>query len=104
LVGLEPPGLPLLAFKQAEDAKGFVLRLCDFVGAGGNAKLTLPKPAGEAFLCNLVEAIAASQESHGKTATPPPSPILSETGTSGRKTVVVPLKPFGLTTVKVRFD
>ena len=104
LLGLEPAGLPLLAFKQAQDAKGFVLRLGDFAGAGGTATLTLPKPAGEAFLCNLVEATAASQESAGKTAAAPPSPILSEAGASGRKTVVVPLKPFGLATVKVRFE
>jgi len=104
LVSLEPAGLPLLAFKQAEDAKGFVLRLCDFADAGGQAKLTLPKPAGEAVLCNLVEANAASQESGGKPGAPPPSPILSEAGASGRKTVVVPLKPFGLATVKVRFE
>ena len=104
LVGLEPAGLPLLAFKQAEDAKGFVLRLCDFAGAGGEAKLTFPKPAGEAFLCNLVEAGAVSQEARGKTGALPPSPLLSEAGASGRKSFLVPLKRFGLATVKVRFE
>jgi hypothetical protein len=85
LVGVEPAGLPLLAFKQAEDTKGFVFRVCDFAGAGGQATLALPKPAGEAFLCDLVEANAALQQSRGKT-------------------VVVPVKPFGLATVKVRFE
>ncbi|MGA2864760.1 MAG: polysaccharide lyase family protein [Verrucomicrobiota bacterium] len=85
LLGLEPVGLPLLAFKQAEDQKGFVFRVCDFAGAGGKVKLTLPRPASETFSCDLVEANAAKQEARGKT-------------------VVAPLKPFAPATLKVRFE
>jgi alpha-mannosidase len=84
LVGVEPAGLPLMAFKQAEDEKGFVFRVCDFAGAGGSLKLTLPKAASETFTCDLVETHAVKQDSHGKTVT-------------------APLKPFAPTTVKVQF-
>ena len=84
LVGVEPAGLPLMAFKQAEDEQGFVFRVCDFSGATGNFKLTLPKPARETFTCDLVETHAVKQDSHGKTVT-------------------VPLKPFAPSTVKVQF-
>ena len=84
LVGVEPAGLPLMALKQAEDGNGFVFRVCDFSGAGGNLKLTLPKPARETFTCDLVEAHAAKQSSHGKKIT-------------------APVKPFAPVTVKVRF-
>ena len=58
LIAVEPTALPLMAFKQAEDGNGFVFRVCDFSGAGGNLKLTLPKPARETFTCDLVEANA----------------------------------------------
>ncbi len=74
-----------MAFKQAEDGDGFVLRVCDFAGAGGSLKLTLPKPARETFTCDLVEAHAVRQASHGKTIT-------------------APLKPFAPVTVKVQFQ
>jgi hypothetical protein len=84
LIGVEPSGLPLMAFKQAEDDKGFVFRVCDFSGVGGNFKLTLPKPARETFICDLVEAHPVKQDSHGKTIT-------------------APLKPFAPVTVKVQF-
>jgi hypothetical protein len=84
LIGVEPAGLPLMAFKQAEDEKGFVFRVCDFSGAGGNLKLTLPKPVRETFTCDLVETHAVKQESKGKTVT-------------------APLKPLAPSTVKVQF-
>jgi alpha-mannosidase len=84
LVGVQPAGLPLLAIKQAEDEKGFVFRVCDFAGVGGNLKLTLPKPARETFTCDLVEMQAVKQASYGKTIT-------------------APLKPFAPETVKVQF-
>jgi alpha-mannosidase len=84
LVGVEPVGLPLMAFKQAEDEQGFVFRVCDFSGVGGKLKLTLPKPARETFTCDLVETHPVKQDSHGKTIT-------------------APLKPFAPTTVKVLF-
>jgi alpha-mannosidase len=73
-----------MAFKQAEDEKGFVFRVCDFAGAGGSLKLTLPKAASETFTCDLVEMHAVKQDSHGKTVT-------------------APLKPFAPATVKVQF-
>jgi hypothetical protein len=84
LVGVEPAGLPLMAFKQAEDEKGFIFRVCDFSGAGGKLKLTLPKPARETFTCDLVETHPVKQDSHGKTVT-------------------ALLKPFAPSTVKVQF-
>jgi alpha-mannosidase len=84
LIGVEPVGLPLMAFKQAEDEKGYVFRVCDFAGVGGKLKLTLPKPAREAYTCDLVESHAVKQDSHGKTIT-------------------TPLKPFAPSTVKVHF-
>jgi alpha-mannosidase len=85
LIGVEPAGLPLMAFKQAEDGDGFVLRLCDFSGAGGKLKLTLPQPAREAYNCDLVEAHAVKQASHGKT-------------------ISAPVKPFAPATVKMKFQ
>ncbi len=84
LIGVGPAELPLMAFKQAEDGNGFVFRVCDFSGLGGSLKLTLPKPAREAFSCNLVEAHNDKLASRGRTVT-------------------APLKPFAPATVKVQF-
>jgi hypothetical protein len=61
------------------------LRVCDFAGAGGTLKLTLPKAASETFSCDLVEANASRQESRGKT-------------------LVAPLKAFAPATFKVHFQ
>ena len=85
LVSIQPARLPLMAFKQAEDESGFVFRVCDFSGADGALKLTLPKPAVEAFQCDLVEANARKQPGTGKTVT-------------------VPMKAFSPVTVKARFE
>jgi hypothetical protein len=74
-----------MAFKQAEDERGFVFRVCDFSGVGGNLKLTLPKPARETFTCDLVETHPVKQDSHGKSVT-------------------VPLKPFAPSSLKVQFQ
>jgi alpha-mannosidase len=71
LIGIEPAGLPLTAFKAAEDGKGYVLRLCDFAGEGGTAKLTLPRPVRELFRCDLVEANAQALKGRGKTISAP---------------------------------
>jgi hypothetical protein len=84
LVAAEPAGLPLMAFKQAEDGNGFVFRVCDLAGVGGSLKLTLPRAARETFTCDLVEGHAVKQSSRGKTIT-------------------APLKPFAPATVKVEF-
>ena len=85
LVQIQTASLPLLAFKQAEDDTGFVFRVCDFSGLDGKLKLTLPKPAVEAFQCDLVEANARNEQDHGQTLT-------------------VPVKAFSPATLKVRFE
>ncbi len=84
LIGVEPVGLPLMAFKQAEDEKGYIFRVCDFAGEGGNLKLTLPEKARETFTCDLVEDHPAKQKSHGKK-------------------ISVPLRPYAPATIKVQF-
>ena len=84
LVSIKPARLPLLAFKQAEDEAGFVFRVCDFSGRDGALKLTLPKPAVEAFQCDLVETDAQKEQGHGKT-------------------LKVPVKAFSPATLKVQF-
>jgi hypothetical protein len=71
LLAVQPAGLPLLAFKQAEDQNGFALRLCDFAGQGGTARITLPKAAVAVSSCDLVETHAREQKSNGKTVTAP---------------------------------
>ena len=85
LVTVKPKGLPLMAFKQAEDQRGFVFRVCDFSGEAGTLKLALPKPAIEVMSCDLVEANARPHQGRGKTVT-------------------APLKPFGPATLKVIFS
>jgi hypothetical protein len=85
LVSIHPAWLPLMAFKQAEDGRGFVMRVCDFSGGEGAMTLTLPKPAVEAFQCDLVEANGLREQSRGKKLT-------------------VPVKPFSPATLKVRFE
>ena len=85
LVSLEPASLPLMAFKQAEAEDGFIFRACDFSGAAGTLKLTLPRPAMETLSCDLVEANARTQ-------------------TQGRgATITLPVKAFSPVTLKVRF-
>ncbi len=77
-------GLPLTAFKEAEEKNGYVFRLCDFSGQGGTATLTLPKPVHQLFSCDLVEANAQKIKSRGKT-------------------IAVPVKTFAPVTLKARF-
>jgi hypothetical protein len=84
LLVVQPEGLPLLAFKQAEEQNGFILRLCDFAGLGGNARITLPKAAAAVSSCDLVETHAREEKTAGKT-------------------VAAPVKPFSPLTLKVRF-
>jgi alpha-mannosidase len=85
LVGVEPAGLPLMAFKPAEDQQGYIFRVCDFAGTNKTLKLTLPAKARETFTCDLVEAHPVKQDSHGKTIT-------------------APLRPFAPTTLKAAFQ
>lgn len=84
LIEVAPVGMPLTAFKQAEQQNGFVLRLCDFSGEDGTATLTLPKPVRDVFRCNLVESYPQKLPARGKT-------------------IEVPVKAFGLTTIEARF-
>ncbi len=84
LVEIQPSGLPLTTIKQAEDGNGFVFRLCDYAGVGGTAKLTLPAPAQDALVCNLVETEARPLKPQGRT-------------------LAAPVKPFGLLTLKAEF-
>ena len=84
LISVKPAGLPLMAFKQAEDENGFILRVCDLAGTGGPITLTLPKPVSEAARCDLVEANPVKARARGQTVT-------------------VPVKKWGLATVKVSF-
>lgn len=83
-VSVTPVGLPLTTIKEAEDANGFVFRLCDYTGVAGTAELTLPQPAHEVTSCNLVET-----EPHR----------LKERGHA----IKAPVKPFGLLTLKANF-
>jgi alpha-mannosidase len=85
LIGIEPAGLPLMAFKKAEDESGFVFRLCGFSGQGGKASLILPKDVANASSCNLVEANAQKLNVDGKT-------------------ISVPVKAFSPVTLKARFE
>ena len=84
LVRVQPEGLPLMAFKQAEDQAGFVLRTYDLSGRGGSMKVGLPRPAIEFMSCDLVESNARPLPGHGKS-------------------IQVPLKPYGPVTLKVLF-
>lgn len=75
-----------MALKQAEAEDGFIFRACDFSGAAGTLKLTLPKPAMETLSCGLVEANARTQP-------------------QGRgETVTLPVRAFSPVTLKVRFE
>jgi hypothetical protein len=71
LIGIEPAGLPLMAFKKAEDENGFIFRLCDFSGNGGTVTLKLPTPVAELFRSDLVEANAQKLKAEGKTISVP---------------------------------
>jgi alpha-mannosidase len=84
LIQVAPMGLPLTAFKEAEEKNGYIFRLCDFSGEGGTATLTLPKPVRELFSCDLVEANAQKMKGRGNT-------------------IAVPVKTFAPVTVKARF-
>lgn len=84
LVGVKPFGLPLTTIKEAEDGNGFIFRCCDYAGAGGKLRLTLPRPDDTAFRCNLVET------DEGKVK-------------GDSKTVVVGLTRFAPATVRVGF-
>jgi hypothetical protein len=85
LLAVQPAGLPLLAFKPAEDGTGYIFRLWDFSGNAGQAILTLPKPAASVFSCDLVEINARDGKSRGKT-------------------ISAPFGAFGPVTLKVRFE
>lgn len=85
LVQVKPSGLPLTTIKEAEDGKGFIFRCCDYAGAGGVFRLTLPCPAREAVKCNLVETDESQLKVHGRR-------------------VSLPLTPYGPASVRVQFE
>ena len=45
----------LTAFKRAEDGKGYVARVYNSVGVGGEAKVVCNLPFATATACNLLE-------------------------------------------------
>ena len=85
LVEVSPAELPLTTIKGAEDGDGFIFRCCDYAGAGGTLKLTLPRPAREVERCNLVET------DEGR---------LTERG----RRVSLPLTPYAPASVRVSFS
>ena len=81
---LDPPNVFLLTLKQAEDAKGIILRLMETEGKAATATLTLPHlEIAHAFRTNLAEEneSALETESHQ---------------------LAVPIRPFETVTVRVQ--
>jgi alpha-mannosidase len=85
--GLTPGNVVLTVVKKAEDDNGLIFRLYEFEGKQTQARLTLPKAAAGAVETDLMEK-------HGK-ALP-----LSGNGT----TLEMPLGPYEIKTVEVRFN
>ncbi|MBZ5564968.1 MAG: hypothetical protein LAP13_21425 [Acidobacteriia bacterium] len=55
---LEAPNLEFVAFKQAEDGDGYILRLKEVAGRSGETEVGFPwLSIEEAYLCNGVEAV-----------------------------------------------
>ncbi|HEX3625945.1 MAG TPA: polysaccharide lyase family protein [Verrucomicrobiae bacterium] len=82
---VRPVGLPLTAIKGAEDGDGFIFRCCDYAGAGGTFKLTLPKTVRDVTACNLVESNEGKVKGRGRN-------------------VSLPLTPFAPASLRVRFS
>ncbi len=58
LMTLEAPNLEFVTFKQAEDGKGYVLRLREVAGRTGEAEVSFPSlRIDKAYLCSGVEAV-----------------------------------------------
>ena len=58
LMTLAAPNLEFVAFKQAEDGDGYILRLKEVAGRSGETEVSLPLlRIAEAYLCNGVEAV-----------------------------------------------
>lgn len=56
LFTLDDPNLQVVTFKEAEDGDGFILRVREIAGRGGDAQLKLPSAVlKKAWLCNGVE-------------------------------------------------
>jgi hypothetical protein len=71
---VKPLGLPLTTIKEAEDGDGFIFRCCDYSGAGGTLKLTLPRPVADVTQCNLVESNEGKVKGHGRRVSLPLAP------------------------------
>ena len=84
LVGIKPRGLALLTIKQAEDERGFVLRLWNPTKERKRVEVSLPVRPSKAWLCNLVEEPRGKIEVRGRS-------------------LFFPIRPCGLATVGVSF-
>jgi hypothetical protein len=83
---VDPPNVMLLALKRAEDGDGVILRLVEMEGKGVMARVALPHLSiSQAYETNLVEEsrrlLGCSQHE-----------------------VEAPLKPFGITTIRLQID
>ncbi|KIL40971.1 hypothetical protein SD70_10120 [Gordoniibacillus kamchatkensis] len=75
----------ILAFKLAEDGSGYVVRLQNLTDAGTTARLIFTRPLADAMLCDLVERERG--------------PV----GDCSQAGLKVPLGPFQIETIKLRF-
>ena len=81
---LDQPNVLLVTIKRAEDGQGVIVRLIETDGKQGTATLTLPAlTIDKAWQTNLVEENQAELE-------------------STEHSVTVPVRPFGITTVRLQ--
>jgi hypothetical protein len=85
-LSLDAPNLEIVTIKEAEDGKGFILRLREIAGRTGEAELhTSVFRIREAFLCNGME-------------------VDQRKLVSGASGVIVPFKPNAFITVRLKAD
>jgi alpha-mannosidase len=82
----EPDNVVVTAMKKTEDGDGLVVRFYEWAGKQGNITLTLPAGIVSATLANLME-----------------KPEGSDLAVSGGRQVSVPVTPFEIQTVIVRY-
>jgi alpha-mannosidase len=81
-----PDNVVVTAMKKTEDGDGLLVRFYEWAGTGGNVTLTLPPGIASATLANLME-----------------KPEGSVLPVSGGREVTVPVTPFEIQTVIVRY-